>query len=331
MSRKTLFLISVSLLLVVVLALSGMNIAAEKTINLKFAALMSPSHPHVKTHEYFAKKVEEYSGGKVKVQVYPSGQLGQTNDVLMGMQMGTIDMGKAATAFVTQIIPEVAVFDLPYIFKDRDHLYRVLNGKVGEYFMNEVFPKYGLKGVYFLEDGIRSIYADKPVRTPADMKGLKIRVMSSNIMIETINQMGGIGTPTAWGEVYTALEQHIIDGAENSPVLFEDSKHWEIKKVYSMTEQFYAVCASFISKKVWDKLPDYAKEAIEKAGKDAGVYSRQVYVETENGAMDRLRAHGVQIIQDVDRNAFRERMGPVYELFKKKHGSKLIDMIKAEE
>lgn len=327
-----LFLLSV----VVFSAWAGGQTEAEtsqekETIVLEFAALMAPDHPHVITHQYFADKVAEYSDGAVTVEVFPGGQLGHTQEVIVGMQLGDITMGKVATAFLTQTVPEVKVFDLPYLFKDRDHLFRVLNGEVGQKFNNEIFPKYGLKGLYYLDDGSRSIYADTAVRSPEDMAGMKIRVMTSDIMIETINKMGGIGTPMAWPEVYTGLEQNIIDGAENSPVLFDVSKHWEVKKVYSLTEQFQAVCCAFVSMNTWEGLPDYAKEAIEKAAADAADFGRKKYVETEESAIEKLKSHGVQVIEDVDISAFRDRVQPVYDIYTEEQGTEILDMIRDAE
>jgi tripartite ATP-independent transporter DctP family solute receptor len=290
---------------------------------------MAPVHPHPRTFVFFAEKVKEYTDGQVEIQVFPSGQLGRTNEVVMGLQMGNIQMGKAALSFVTQFVPEVKIFDLPYLFNDRDHMLKVLDGPVGKKFLNEIFPKYGLTGLFFLDDGIRHIYAKKPVRNPSDLKGLKIRVMTSDVMVDGINAMGGIATPTAWPEIYTAIEQGTIDGAENSPNVLWSSKHYEVAPVFSLTAQFGCVTTLFASKKFWDTLPANLQLEIRKAADAANQYGRYVYLAEQNKAFDRLEAAGVKTIRDVDVAAFKARVKPVYDKFVEKYGSEMLDQILA--
>jgi tripartite ATP-independent transporter DctP family solute receptor len=309
-------------------ATSGAS-AAGKVYTIKLASLMAPVHPHPRTFVFFAEKVKEYTDGQVEIQVFPSGQLGRTNEVVMGLQMGNIQMGKAALSFVTQFVPEVKIFDLPYLFNDRDHMLKVLDGPVGKKFLNEIFPKYGLTGLFFLDDGIRHIYAKKPVRNPSDLKGLKIRVMTSDVMVDGINAMGGIATPTAWPEIYTAIEQGTIDGAENSPNVLWSSKHYEVAPVFSLTAQFGCVTTLFASKKFWDTLPANLQLEIRKAADAANQYGRYVYLAEQNKAFDRLEAAGVKTIRDVDVAAFKARVKPVYDKFVEKYGSEMLDQILA--
>jgi tripartite ATP-independent transporter DctP family solute receptor len=309
-------------------ATSGAS-AAGKKYTIKLASLMAPVHPHPRTFVFFAEKAREYTDGQVDIQVFPSGQLGRTNEVVMGLQMGNIQMGKAALSFVTQFVPEVKIFDLPYLFNDRDHMLKVLDGPVGKKFLNEIFPKYGLTGLFFLDDGIRHIYAKKPVRNPSDLKGLKIRVMTSDVMVDGINAMGGIATPTAWPEIYTAIEQGTIDGAENSPNVLWSSKHYEVAPVFSLTAQFGCVTTLFASKKFWDTLPADLQLEIRKAADAANQYGRYVYLAEQNKAFDRLEAAGVKTIRDVDVAAFKARVKPVYDKFVEKYGSEMLDQILA--
>jgi tripartite ATP-independent transporter DctP family solute receptor len=311
------------------LTVTSRAIAAQKKYTIKLASLMAPVHPHPRTFVFFAEKVKEYTDGQVEIQVFPSGQLGRTNEVVMGLQMGNIQMGKAALSFVTQFVPEVKIFDLPYLFNDREHMLKVLDGPVGKKFLNEIFPKYGLTGLFFLDDGIRHVYAKKPVRNPSDLKGLKIRVMTSDVMVDGINAMGGIATPTAWPEIYTAIEQGTIDGAENSPNVLWSSKHYEVAPVFSLTAQFGCVTTLFASKKFWDTLPANLQLEIRKAADVANQYGRYVYLVEQNKAFDRLEAAGVKVIRDVDVAAFKARVKPVYDKFVKKYGSEMLDQILA--
>jgi tripartite ATP-independent transporter DctP family solute receptor len=299
--------------------LGAQDALAEAKYKVKLHSLLSPDHPHPRTFMYFAERVKEFTNGEVEVTVFPSGQLGRSDDAIMGMQVGTIQMGKAALSFVTKFIPEVKIFDLPYLFKNRIHLNNVCDGPLGQKIMNEVLPKYGLIGLFYQDDGARSVYCNEPVRKPADLKGKKIRVMTSDVMIDAINAMGGVATPMAWPEVYTGLEQGTIDGAENSPVLLYTSKHWEVSKVFSLTEQFWLASTLFVSKKYWDTLPANIQTEIRKAAEAAKWYCRYIYLEDENVAFDRLRNQGVTIVRDVDVNAFRESVKPVWDRYIKKY------------
>ncbi len=199
-------------------------------------------------------------------------------------------------------------------------LWRVIRGSVGKKFVSEIYPRQSLVGVFWVDDGGRSIYANKPVRKPEDLKGMKIRVQPSDIQIQAINEMGGIGTPLAFGEVYLALQQKVLDGAENSPALYWTSKHWEVSKVYSLTEQFWSVSAFIANKAWWDKLPKDMQGEIQAAGQDAEKYFLDAYVALENKAFGLLKEKGVQIVTDVDKPTFEKRVQPVYDSFVKKYG-----------
>jgi TRAP-type C4-dicarboxylate transport system substrate-binding protein len=182
------------------------------------------------------------------------------------------------------------------------------------------------------DDGGRSVYTvNKPVRKPEDLKGLKIRVQPSAIHIQSINEMGGIATPTAWGEVYLALQQKVLDGAENSPVLFWTSKHWEVCKAYSLTEQFWLPTPLLASKKWWDSLPKDVQAQINAAAQEAEKYFVQIYTADEKQALNWAKEKGVQVITDVDKPAFEKRVQPVYDTFIKKYafGKDLLDQVRA--
>jgi C4-dicarboxylate-binding protein DctP len=165
MRKRTLIRMSAIVLAIVFCVFFvGDSAFAEAKYKIKLASLLSPDHPHPRTFEFFAKKVSEYTNGQVEVKVFPNGQLGRTDDVIMGMQMGTIQMGKCALSFVTKVIPEVKIFDLPYLFKNRAQLNRVVDGPLGQKILNEVLPKYGLIGLFYQDDGARSVYCSEPVR-----------------------------------------------------------------------------------------------------------------------------------------------------------------------
>jgi len=311
---------------------SGTAGAQEKKIVAKLADILSPDHPHTRSWMFFAEKVKEKTKGMVEIQVYHSAQLGQTKDLYLGMQTGSVEMAKLPVSFTGEWIPEVYVFDLPYLFVNREEMWKVFKSSVGNRFFNEIYPKQNLVGMMWADDGGRSIYTiNKPVRKPEDLKGLKIRVQPSAIHIQSINEMGGIATPLAWGEVYLALQQKVLDGAENSPVLFWTSKHWEVCKAYSMTEQFWLPTPLIASKKWWDTVPKNLQAQIREAANEAEKYFVQIYTADEKQALGWAKEKGVQVITDVDKPAFEKRIQPVYEAFVKKYpwGKDLLDQVRA--
>jgi tripartite ATP-independent transporter DctP family solute receptor len=332
MKKLTVVLIWVLMAIFSLTIVSGSAQAQEKKIVAKLADILSPDHPHTRTWIYFADKVKEKTNGRVEIQVYHSGQLGQTKDLYLGLQMGNIEMAKLSVSFTGEWIPELYVFDLPYLFHDRDEMWRVFKSSVGKKFFDEIYPRQNLVGMMWADDGGRSVYTvNKPVRKPEDLKGLKIRVQPSAIHIQSINEMGGIATPTAWGEVYLALQQKVLDGAENSPVLFWTSKHWEVCKAYSLTEQFWLPTPLLASKKWWDSLPKDVQAQINAAAQEAEKYFVQIYTADEKQALNWAKEKGVQVITDVDKPAFEKRVQPVYDTFIKKYafGKDLLDQVRA--
>ncbi len=304
---------------------------AQQKITVKIADILSPDHPHSMTMKFFADKVKERTKGRVEVQVFHSAQLGQTKDLFLGVQTGSIEMAKMPMSFSGEWIPESKVWDLPYLFNSRDELWRVIRSSVGKKFVNETQPRQGLVGVFWVDDGGRSIYANKPVRKPEDLKGMKIRVQPSDIQIQAINEMGGIGTPLAFGEVYLALQQKVLDGAENSPALFWTSKHWEVSKVYSLTEQFWSVHTFIANKKWWDSLPKDVQTEMLAAGQEAEKYFLDQYIALEGKAIGLLKEKGVTVVSDVDKATFEKRIQPVYDAFVKKYafGKDLLEQARA--
>lgn len=323
---------STCLVAALVLAGSGPATLAAPTgkpIVAKLADILSPDHPHTRTWLFFAEKVKEKTGGRVEIQVAHSAQLGQTKELYQSVQMGSIQMAKIPTAFASEWIPEVKVFDLPYLFASRDELWRVLNGPVGERFEGEIYGRQGMVGLMWVDDGCRSIYARRPVRRPEDLAGQKIRVQPSAIHLDTIKAMGGIPTPMAFGEVYLALQQKVLDGAENSPVLFWTSKHWEVSKAYSLTEQFWSVSTLVVNQAWWNRLPEDVRGQIRAAAAEAERHFVEIYTADEAKALDQLKSKGVEIVTDVDRGAFQSRVQPVYDAFVRKSGAELLEQVKA--
>ena len=319
--------------LVAMVAMAGLTgiAQAQQKFTAKIADILSPDHPHSLTMKFFADRVKERTKGRMEIQVFPAAQLGQTKDLFMGVQTGSIEMAKMPMSFSGEWIPESKVWDLPYLFNSREDLWKVIRSDVGKKFFTDFYPKQGLAGLFWVDDGGRSIYASKAVRKPEDLKGMKIRVQPSDIQIQAINEMGGIGTPLAFGEVYLAIQQKVLDGAENSPALFWTSKHWEVAKVYSLTEQFWSVSGFIANKKWWDGLPKDIQAELVAAGPETEKYFTDTYVALENKAIGFLKEKGVQVVTDVDKATFEKRIQPVYDNFVKKYafGKALLEQARA--
>jgi tripartite ATP-independent transporter DctP family solute receptor len=319
--------------LVVMVAVAGLTgiAQAQQKFTAKIADILSPDHPHSLTMKFFADRVKERTKGRMEIQVFPAAQLGQTKDLFMGVQTGSIEMAKMPMSFSGEWIPESKVWDLPYLFNSREELWKVIRSNVGKKFFTDFYPKQGLAGLFWVDDGGRSIYASKAVRKPEDLKGMKIRVQPSDIQIQAINEMGGIGTPLAFGEVYLAIQQKVLDGAENSPALFWTSKHWEVAKVYSLTEQFWSVSGFIANKKWWDGLPKDIQAEMMAAGPETEKYFLDTYIALENKAIGFVKEKGVQVITDVDKATFEKRIQPVYDNFVKKYafGKDLLEQARA--
>ncbi len=311
-------------------ALAGVAQAQQK-FTAKIADILPPDHPHSLTMKFYSDRVKERTKGRMEIAVFPAAQLGQTKDLFMGVQAGSIEMAKMPMSFSGEWIPESKVWDLPYLFNNREGLWKAMRGPVGKKFMSEYYPRQGLVGLFWVDDGGRSIYANKAIRKPEDLKGLKIRVQPSEIQIDAINKMGGIGTPLAFGEVYLAIQQKVIDGAENSPAMVWTTKHWEIARVYSLTEQFWSVSAFIANKKWWDGLPADIRTEMIAAGPETEKYFIDTYVALENKSIGLLKEKGVTVVTDVDKAAFEKSIQPVYDNFVKKYpfGKTLLDEIRA--
>jgi tripartite ATP-independent transporter DctP family solute receptor len=320
-------------MLVAALALAGMvGVAqAQQKFTAKIADILPPDHPHSLTMKFYADKVKERTKGRMEIQVFPAAQLGQTKDLFMGVQAGSIEMAKMPMSFSGEWIPESKVWDLPYLFNSREGLWKAIRSNVGKKFMTEYYPRQGLVGLFWVDDGGRSIYSNKAIRKPEDLKGMKIRVQPSEIQIDAINKMGGIGTPLAFGEVYLAIQQKVLDGAENSPAMVWTTKHWEVSKVYSLTEQFWSISAFIANKKWWEGLPNDIRSEMMAAGPETEKYFIDTYIALENKCIGLLKEKGVTVVTDVDKAAFQKSIQPVYDNFIKKYpfGKDLLDQIRA--
>ena len=300
---------------------------------LKIAHALPVSHPVHKGLEELKRLAEERSGGKFKINIFPSEQLGSETQCLEKVQAGTLDITKVSAAAIGNFVPSYQVFGLPYLFRDEAHYWAVLNGEVGEKMLEVVKTRgdgspSGLQGLGYFDSGSRSFYTVKPVATAADLKGKKIRVMADQVAMDMVQAMGGSPTPISFGELYTALKQGTVDGAENNPPSFVASRHYEICKNYVLDHHTRIPDVILASSALWDSLDAQEREWLRSSVADAGKFQRELWkTETEN-SLAQLRKEGVNIIEP-DPESFRVASAPVVEKYTNETTRPLIDSIRA--
>ncbi|NLM95825.1 MAG: TRAP transporter substrate-binding protein [Firmicutes bacterium] len=323
--KRTCFTIVIIVALLVGFAAAGF--AAPKW-TLKCGTVTAPEHSYNLGVKYFAEIVERETGGQVKVEVYPNSILGDEDDLVEGMLLGTIDMAVAATAKLSSFVPEADLFSLPFLFRDYDHWAKVLDGPQGARMKEIIESKSDLILLGYWGCGTRMLFnSQKPVVTPDDLRGLKIRTMPGPVDIQTWEDLGAIPTPVAWPELYSALKQGVVDGAENDPANIIQQKFYEPCPYISLTDHQIAVRLFLLSKLTWDRLPEDIQEIIVKAAAEATLYQREVdALSVEEGLAILEEQYGAKINQ-VDKAKFIELTEAVRQDTAAKLG--LEDMYKA--
>lgn len=307
--------------------LSGCGEISDTT-SLKLAHGLDVSHPVHKGMEFMAERAAEKSGGKLKIEVYPSQQLGTERQCLELLQIGSLAMTKVSAAVMENFAPNIQVLSLPYIFRDRDHGYRVLDGEIGRTLL-EQGEQYWLRGLTYFDAGQRSFYGKTPIRTPADLEEKKIRVQESVTAMNLVRSLGGAPTPIAWGELYTALQQGVVDGAENNPPSFYTSRHYEVCKFYTLNEHTAVPDILVIGTVAWNNLNEQEQKWLQEAADEAKVYQRELWQKAEKEALDAVKEAGVEVIIP-DKTPFFELTKSLFEDYRDQPEKyKLIQQIQA--
>ena len=279
---------------------------------LKLAHGLDINHPVHKAMVYMAEKLAEKSGGKMRVDIYPSGQLGAERELIELLQIGSLAMTKVSASPMESFVPEMKIFSIPYVFRNNEHFWNVLNGPIGQRLLL-TGQDYFLRGLCYYDAGSRSFYTKKVlVNSPEDLKGLKIRVMKSLTAVKMVQALGGAATPISWGELYTALQQGVVDGAENNPPSFYLSKHYEVCKNYSLDEHTSVPDILLMSTRVWESLTNDQQSWLQKAVDESVIYQRKLWSEASAKALSEVEKAGVQIIRP-DKRPFREAVIEMHE------------------
>ncbi len=295
------------------LILSGCQADSDVTV-IKLGHGLDTNHPVHEAMTFMQERVAEKSGGKMEIHIYPSQQLGTERQLLELLQLGSLGMTKVAAAVLEGFAPTYKVLSLPYIFRSEAHRFQVFDGDIGQELLL-AGEKYWLRGLTFYDAGSRSFYTkERPIRHPDDLAGLKIRTLESATQVRMINELGGSATPISWGELYTALQQGVVDGAENNPPSFYTSRHYEVCKYYSLDEHTGIPDVLLISTIVWDRLSDQEQKWLTEAARESAEYQKVLWKKASKEALQAVQEAGVEVIR-VDQAPFAERVSPIFESY----------------
>lgn len=295
---------------------------------LKLGHSLDTNHPVHKGMEYMKERLEELSSGSVTMNIYPGSVLGSEVQCIEQLQNGSLAMTKTSAAAMENFIPVMSVYGLPYVFRDVDHYWKVLNGPIGQGLLKRGESKF-LRGLCYYDSGSRNFYTkDRPIRTPEDLEGLKVRVMNSKTAMDMVSAMGAAPTPIAWGELYSALAQGTVDGAENNPPSFTSNKHYEICKHFTLDGHTRVPDILLIGTKVWEKLDPQVQEWVQQAATESSDFQRKLWNEKTLEALAHAKEEGVTIYK-VDTAAFAAKVAPMLKNVENPQVRELLEEIEA--
>jgi tripartite ATP-independent transporter DctP family solute receptor len=303
--------------------------SAEYKATLKLASTQNMDHPYMVGAQKFADLIKERTKGRITVKLYPSNQLGKgEREMTEGIQQGAIDLLVTSTGPLGGFSPSINILDFPFLFRDFKHVDLVLDGKIGQKLLGD-FEKANIKALAFWENGFRHLTNSKgPVKKVDDGKGLKIRTMENKVHLAAWKAAGLNPTPMAWGEVFTALQQKVIDGQENPIAVFYSNKLWDAgQKHFSLTAHVYSPSPFLMSKKTFDAMPKEDQQLFVKTGMEVAKFQRKLNRDAEEAKLKDMAKSGVTVTRDVDRESFKKAMGPVYSEFSAQFNKVEIDAI----
>ena len=306
----------------IVLIMGACSNQSNKTV-IKLAHGLDPSHPVHQAMVFMAERLSEKSSGQMQMDIYPSGQLGAERELIELLQIGSLAMTKVSASPMESFVPEMKLFSIPYVFRSEDHLWEILNGPIGQEILL-AGQDFKLRGLGYYDAGSRSFYTkENPINTPKDLKGLKIRVMKSQTAVQMVQSLGGSATPISWGELYTALQQGVVDGAENNPPSFYLSKHYEVCKFYSLDEHTSVPDILLISTVVWKSLSDEQQQWLQESVDESVTFQRKLWKESTEHALAEVEKAGVEIIRP-QKSGFQGAVKAMHESYR---GTQIYDLI----
>lgn len=289
--------------------------AAEKTFNLKLGHNMAEDHAVHIAMAAFADAVKEKSNGSINITIFPNGTLGSETDMISQIQNNALDMAKVSASTLGNFSKLYNAYSVPYVFDDKEHYYSVMDGEITQNIFDST-AKDGFVGLTWLDSGSRSFYTVKtPIRKPEDLKGLKIRTMDSQMAIDMMSALGGSATVMGYSDIYTGLQQGVIDGAENNVTALRD--HGEVAKFYSFDEHTRIPDVIVLSAKIWNEMTPDQQQILKSCAKDATEGYKTAWKNFEDEVLENATTNfGVELVKDVDMKAFQDAVQPIYEKLK---------------
>jgi tripartite ATP-independent transporter DctP family solute receptor len=295
------------------LTMTGASMACD--ITFRSSDTHPDGYPTVEAVKYMGKLLSDKTNGRLCIQVYFNSQLGEEKDSIEQTQFGVIDLDRVSLGPFNDIVPETQIPSLPYIFRSDEHMHHVMDGPIGQQIL-DAFTSHDLIGLAFYDSGSRSFYNSKhPIKSIDDMKGLKIRVIQSDIFVSMVQALGATAVPMPYGEVYSAIQTGVIDGAENNWPSYDTSGHYQVAKYFTLDQHLIVPEVLVMSKKSWDKLSADDQALIRQAAKDSVPYMRKLWYAQEKVSEEKIRANGNEIVTDIDKAPFMAAMKPVYDKY----------------
>jgi len=304
------------------------EVSAQQKVVWKATDVHALGYPTVEAIVRMGKKLEAATSGRISIQMFPAMQLGGEKEMIEQAQVGALQIARISTGPMGPLVDELNVFNLPFVFRDEEHMRKVIDGPIGQELLDKItaHPSSRLIGLGWMDSGTRNVYAKKPVTKPADLKGQKIRMMGNPVFVDTMNAMGGNGISMGFNELYSALQTGVVDGAENNPNTLLTQNHWQVAKVYSLTAHLVIPEIFVFSKRTWDALSKDDQALLRKLSREAQLEQRQLWDGMTNDSVAKLKAQGVQFVE-ADKKAFYEATAPV----RAKYGAKHAALIKRIE
>ena len=306
---------------------------AQQPIVIKFSHVVAQDTPKGLAAQFFAKKADELTKGKVKVEVYANSTLYKDKEEMEALQLGAVQMLAPSLAkFGPLGVKEFEVFDLPYIFDDYNELHKVTQGPVGQQLLSKLEPK-GIRGLAYWDNGFKSFSANTPIKAPADLKGKKLRIQSSKVLEEEIRSLGAMPQVMAFSEVYNALMTGVVDGTENPISNLYTQKMHEVQKFLTLTDHGYLGYAVIVNKKFWDGLPSDVRGQLETAMKESTIYANKIAKEQNDKDLDSVKKSGkttVYVPTKEERVAFKKALTPVHQKMESRIGKEIIQSVYKE-
>lgn len=298
--------------------------SAQAETKIKFAEIHPAGYPTVVAESNMGKVLEKDSKGDISFKMFAGGVLGSEKEVIEQVQLGAVQMARVSLGIVGPVVPEVNVFNMPFVFRDQAHMRKIIDGEIGQEILDKITNSdTKLVALAWMDGGTRNLYTKKPVRSLADLKGMKIRVQGNPLFIDTINDMGGNGIAMDTGEIFSALQTGVIDGAENNPPTLLEHNHYQSAKYYTLTGHLILPEPVVMSKITWDKLKPEEQALVKKAARDAQMEERILWDAKSASAEEKLKAAGVEFIT-VDKKPFFDATQPVRD----KYGAQFAELIK---